>query len=312
MLIAHELAHVRRRDHWVRPLEQLVVALYWWNPVAWWARRHLRVEEEKSCDAFVLEKLPGRARSYAEGLLKSIEFLAMKPRMEPALATGAGTAIRLEERMKAILGTTRRKRDTRRLRALFVLPAIVTLLAAPAWVSNSAGVDDPREDTKENSQSMKLHREELQLQKELREIETQHMQVQMQIETARQEQERLHMREELAKLERDGRQEEAAELRRHLARAEREAAFQQQQMQQEFEYTQKREALEFELQELALQREELLQQGDEAKANALLERGQEIELQLRRLQLETLRHDLERSRKLLDFSKQELESISKP
>ena len=35
MLVAHELAHVRRRDHWVRWLELAATAVYWWFPVAW-------------------------------------------------------------------------------------------------------------------------------------------------------------------------------------------------------------------------------------------------------------------------------------
>src|SRR5207245_2340748 len=34
-LLAHELAHLRRRDHWVRGLELAVAGLYWWHPVAW-------------------------------------------------------------------------------------------------------------------------------------------------------------------------------------------------------------------------------------------------------------------------------------
>ena len=40
-LVAHELAHFRRRDHWVRWLEAVVLAVYWWHPVAWWARRNV-------------------------------------------------------------------------------------------------------------------------------------------------------------------------------------------------------------------------------------------------------------------------------
>src|SRR3984957_20149496 len=37
-LLVHELAHLRRRDHWVRRLELVALGLYWWHPVAWWAR----------------------------------------------------------------------------------------------------------------------------------------------------------------------------------------------------------------------------------------------------------------------------------
>jgi len=41
-ILAHELAHVRRRDHLVRWLEWLACVCFWWNPVVWWAQRNLR------------------------------------------------------------------------------------------------------------------------------------------------------------------------------------------------------------------------------------------------------------------------------
>ena len=37
-VLAHELAHIRRRDHWIRIVEICVLSLNWWNPVAWWAQ----------------------------------------------------------------------------------------------------------------------------------------------------------------------------------------------------------------------------------------------------------------------------------
>src|SRR5437667_428240 len=51
-LLAHELAHWRRRDHWVRLVELAVLVLYWWHPVVWWARRELHEAEEQCCDAW--------------------------------------------------------------------------------------------------------------------------------------------------------------------------------------------------------------------------------------------------------------------
>ena len=50
-ILAHELAHARRRDHLVRWVEWLACSVFWWNPVAWWARRQLRIAEEWCCDA---------------------------------------------------------------------------------------------------------------------------------------------------------------------------------------------------------------------------------------------------------------------
>ena len=66
-VLAHELAHLKRRDHWVRRLEALACGLYWWDPVAWWAHREVERAEERCCDAWVLWALPAAAEAYAEG-----------------------------------------------------------------------------------------------------------------------------------------------------------------------------------------------------------------------------------------------------
>ena len=44
-LLAHELAHYARGDHWVRWLELIVAVLFWWHPAAWVARVKLREAE---------------------------------------------------------------------------------------------------------------------------------------------------------------------------------------------------------------------------------------------------------------------------
>ena len=53
-IVAHELAHVRRRDYLVRWVEWLACVCFWWNPVVWWAQRNLRAMEEICCDDLVL------------------------------------------------------------------------------------------------------------------------------------------------------------------------------------------------------------------------------------------------------------------
>ena len=74
-ILAHELAHIRRRDHWVRIFEVCVLALNWWNPIAWWASRQLRQAEEECCDAWVVWVLPEKRRAYGETLLHTVEYL---------------------------------------------------------------------------------------------------------------------------------------------------------------------------------------------------------------------------------------------
>jgi bla regulator protein BlaR1 len=75
-LLLHELAHIRRGDHWVRWLEFVALGLYWWNPVVWLARVQLREAEEQCCDAWVLRAQPGSARTYATALVDALDFLA--------------------------------------------------------------------------------------------------------------------------------------------------------------------------------------------------------------------------------------------
>ena len=89
-VLAHELAHVRRRDHLVRWMECLACSAFWWNPVAWWARRELRAAEEAYCDAIGLAAIESTPTTYAESLLRVVELMSTPPTPPaPAFASGA-------------------------------------------------------------------------------------------------------------------------------------------------------------------------------------------------------------------------------
>ena len=96
-LLAHELAHLRRRDHWVRWLEVLATAAYWWHPICWWARRALREAEEQCCDAWVLWAQPDGLPAYAAALLETLDFLSARPGSDPP-AGGAERVSRFSPR----------------------------------------------------------------------------------------------------------------------------------------------------------------------------------------------------------------------
>jgi beta-lactamase regulating signal transducer with metallopeptidase domain len=97
-LLLHELAHLRRRDHWVRWLELAATVLYWWHPACWWARRGLREAEEQCCDAWVLWARPGAFRAYATALLTTVDFVSVRQPV-PALASGMGQFHLLKARL---------------------------------------------------------------------------------------------------------------------------------------------------------------------------------------------------------------------
>ena len=101
-LLLHELAHLKRRDHWVRWLELIVGGLYWWHPAVWWGRRLLREAEEQCCDAWVVWAMPRGAKTYATALLSAIEFVS-GARTAPAASSatsGNGHVSCLKRRLK--------------------------------------------------------------------------------------------------------------------------------------------------------------------------------------------------------------------
>jgi beta-lactamase regulating signal transducer with metallopeptidase domain len=69
LVIAHELAHVARRDCLASALAQIAVAMHWFDPLAWIANRRLRIERELAADDHVLDG-GATASSYAQHLLE--------------------------------------------------------------------------------------------------------------------------------------------------------------------------------------------------------------------------------------------------
>jgi beta-lactamase regulating signal transducer with metallopeptidase domain len=101
-LLLHELAHYRRGDHWIRALELLITILFWWNPIAWWARHELREAEEQCCDAWVIWTLPRSARDYAIALMEAIDFVSTTRLAVPVLASPMGEFHDLKRRLLMI------------------------------------------------------------------------------------------------------------------------------------------------------------------------------------------------------------------
>jgi beta-lactamase regulating signal transducer with metallopeptidase domain len=139
-LLAHELAHVRRRDHWVRWVELLAQGIYWWYPVVWLARRQLQVHEEECCDAWVVGEVP--ARSYAAAILRTLDFLAEPPAL-PAIASGLGRVAALKRRLTRILCDRTPKRLSVVGRLAFVALALAVLPLVPAAMPTEAAVPEP-------------------------------------------------------------------------------------------------------------------------------------------------------------------------
>jgi beta-lactamase regulating signal transducer with metallopeptidase domain len=136
LVLTHELAHIRRRDHLVRWLDWAVVAWLWWNPLAWIARRGLRRTEELACDALVLRTRDTAPRSYGSCLLTVAEALNESAFRAPVQACAMGDGGSLEERIRFIMSGASSSRPSMPLRLFAMAAASVSMLAGVACVSS--------------------------------------------------------------------------------------------------------------------------------------------------------------------------------
>jgi beta-lactamase regulating signal transducer with metallopeptidase domain len=129
-VIAHELAHLRRRDHWLGWLVLCAECVWWWNPLFWLIRRQLRLNAELACDAWVVALLPKERRAYAEALINVSEHVSQLAVPAPALGMRSGARQVLERRLTMIM----RGRVPCRVGVYgFAGVALLALLALPGW-----------------------------------------------------------------------------------------------------------------------------------------------------------------------------------
>jgi beta-lactamase regulating signal transducer with metallopeptidase domain len=150
-LLAHELAHARRRDHWVRWLELAVAGCYWWHPVVWLARHALHAAEEQCCDAWVVWALPQAARAYGKALLRTVEFLDARAAL-PAVASGIGHVDFLKRRLAMIVRQPSRPWVPWPVQVAAVALALFVLPLAPRPVQAQPAADPPPPDRPVNRQ----------------------------------------------------------------------------------------------------------------------------------------------------------------
>lgn len=72
LALAHELGHHLRGDLIANWIALVVLALHWFNPVAWRAFRAFRADQEMACDALVLSgRAPALRHAYGRAIVKS-------------------------------------------------------------------------------------------------------------------------------------------------------------------------------------------------------------------------------------------------
>lgn len=69
-IIAHEQAHIKRKDHWIKPIAALLLAVYWFNPLCWIAYILLCRDIELACDEKIFREIGDEEKkAYSTALL---------------------------------------------------------------------------------------------------------------------------------------------------------------------------------------------------------------------------------------------------
>ena len=98
-ILAHEIAHLRRRDNLTSAMHMTVQAIFWFHPLTWWIGARLVDERERACDEDVV-RAGSRPDVYAESILKTCQYFVETPLTCVAGVTGSDLKKRIEQIMR--------------------------------------------------------------------------------------------------------------------------------------------------------------------------------------------------------------------
>ncbi len=98
-VLNHEMAHIRRRDHWWKPLGFLLLSVYWFNPLCWLAYILLCRDIEMACDEKVIRDMDRDEKAAYSQALLNCNF----PRKKIAACPLAFGEISVKDRVKSVL-----------------------------------------------------------------------------------------------------------------------------------------------------------------------------------------------------------------
>ena len=98
-VIAHEQTHIRRKDHWWKPLGFLLLTIHWFNPLMWFSYVLLCRDIELACDEKVIREMGNEQRAdYTQALVAC----SVNRRLIAACPLAFGE-IGVKERVKSVM-----------------------------------------------------------------------------------------------------------------------------------------------------------------------------------------------------------------
>ena len=141
-VLLHELAHIQRQDWLIQTIAQITCAVYWFNPLVWFAARRMRTEVEGACDDHVLNA-GYQSTDYAQHLLdivRNIKATGIAKRSAVAMARSS----KIEGRLRTVLAENRNRGPMTKTAVVLGLLAF-TCFALPVGVMQLAEAVGPEQ-----------------------------------------------------------------------------------------------------------------------------------------------------------------------
>ncbi|MCP5523104.1 MAG: hypothetical protein H7A46_16330 [Verrucomicrobiales bacterium] len=134
LILAHELAHLRRWDHWVNLVQLLLETVLFYHPAVWWVSRCVREDREHCCDEMAVAAC-GNRLAFAKALTALEELRQTHPVF--ALAATDGSLLARVRRILALPDDERGGVDRRAAGSAFLaLGVLIFAAGAMLYVSS--------------------------------------------------------------------------------------------------------------------------------------------------------------------------------
>ena len=127
-VLLHELAHIQRRDWLMQTIAQITCAVYWFNPLVWFAVRRMRTEAEQACDDHVLNT-GYQSTDYAQHLLDIVGNMKAAGSASRA-AVAMARPSNIEGRLRKVLAENLNRRPVTKVAVVIGL-LVLTCFAVP-------------------------------------------------------------------------------------------------------------------------------------------------------------------------------------
>jgi beta-lactamase regulating signal transducer with metallopeptidase domain len=144
VVLAHELAHIQRRDYLTQYMARMIVSIFWFIPSVWIAYSNLHIEQEMACDASVV--LNGVKPADYAGHMLELAYFQRKRLLMVGLFIIKGKKMILEKRILNVLNMKRKSllnKGGKKMKTGKLFLSVVSVFAVLFFIGTLATAENP-------------------------------------------------------------------------------------------------------------------------------------------------------------------------